>query len=80
MSLHELFRDPESPDNNSPTLYYDDETDTFLFQSWKVVDASRLTAITVPEHETVIEFPKRILSLFPRTADEVHVRARRKAV
>ncbi|MFE2289918.1 hypothetical protein [Streptomyces sp. NPDC059452] len=66
MALHLLCKDPESPDNNSPTLYYDDEADTYLFQSWKVQDASRLASISVPDHETVIEFPKRLLPLFPR--------------
>ncbi|MGW1123890.1 hypothetical protein [Streptomyces sp. NPDC002526] len=66
MALHLLLKDPESPDNNSPTLYYDDEADTYLFQSWKVQDSARLASISVPDHETVIEFPKRLLPLFPR--------------
>lgn len=69
MALHLLCKDPESPDNNSPTLYYDDEADTYLFQSWKVRDLTRLASISVPDHETVIEFPKRMLPLFPRPTD-----------
>ncbi|MGW1202626.1 hypothetical protein [Streptomyces cyaneofuscatus] len=70
MALHLLCKDPESPDNNSPTLYYDDEADTYLFQSWKVQDLTRLASISVPDHETVIEFPKRLLPLFPRPEGE----------
>lgn len=65
MALYLLCKDPESPENGSPTLYYDDESDTYLLQSWKVNDPSRLSSIAIPDHETVIEFPKRLLSLFP---------------
>ncbi|MGC0418275.1 hypothetical protein [Embleya sp. AB8] len=65
MALHRLGKDPESPNNGSPTLYYDDETDTYVFQSWKVTDADRLAAMDVPEHETVIEFPRRMMQFFP---------------
>jgi len=65
MALHMLGKDPNSPDGKSPTLYYDDETDTYLFQSWKVMDPKRLAQMNVPDHETVIEFPKRMMQFFP---------------
>lgn len=65
MALHKLGKDPSSPSGGSPTLYYDDETDTYLFQSWKVTDQKRLAQMDVPEHETVIEFPKRMMQFFP---------------
>lgn len=65
MTLRLLCKDPLSPENNSPTLYYDDERDTFLLQSWKIQDPDRLASITVPTHETVVEFPRRLLELFP---------------
>ncbi|MFG2224516.1 hypothetical protein [Streptomyces sp. NPDC048644] len=65
MALHELCRDPESQIGQSPTLYYDDSTKTYLLQSWKVTDFERLLPIAVPEHETVVEFPARLLPLFP---------------
>ncbi|WP_433341245.1 hypothetical protein [Streptomyces sp. CA-253872] len=70
MAIHLVCKDPASPNNNSPTLYYDDETDTFLLQSWIVQDSSRLDSLAVPDHETVVEFPKRLFALFP-TAGEV---------
>lgn len=66
VALHLICKDPQSPDNNSPTLYYDDEADTYLFQSWKIQDPTRLASISVPDQETVIEFPKRLLPLIPR--------------
>ncbi|GHD76292.1 hypothetical protein ACFQL8_26720 [Streptomyces goshikiensis] len=75
MALHLLCKDPESPNNGSPTLYYDDVSDSYLLQSWKVVDDARLASITVPDHETVVEFPKRLLPLFPKPGTEPHVRA-----
>ncbi|OCC09079.1 hypothetical protein [Streptomyces sp. PTY087I2] len=68
MALRLLCKDPESPNNGSPTLYYDDSSGTYLFQSWKVLDTERLSGIVVPEHETVIEFPERLLALFPQPA------------
>lgn len=57
MAINLLCKDPASPNNNSPTLYYDDQTDTFLLQSWIVQDQSRLEGLEVPAHETVVEFP-----------------------
>ncbi|MFD4985356.1 hypothetical protein ACFVDU_17525 [Streptomyces albidoflavus] len=65
MAINLLCKDPASPNNNSPTLYYDDQTDTFLLQSWIVQDQSRLEGLEVPAHETVVEFPKRLFEVFP---------------
>ncbi|MFF3389391.1 hypothetical protein ACFYW1_00350 [Streptomyces sp. NPDC002669] len=65
MALRLLCKDPESPNNGSPTLYYDDCSGTYLLQSWKVLDTARLSEISIPEHETIVEFPERMLSLFP---------------
>jgi hypothetical protein len=65
MALRFLGKDPESPNGDSPTLYYDEERDTCLFQSWKVTDAERLAQMSIPDHETVIEFPKRMMRFFP---------------
>ncbi|MFE0773614.1 hypothetical protein [Streptomyces sp. NPDC058861] len=75
MALHLLCKDPESPNNGSPTLYYDDVSDSYLLQSWKVLDPARLAAINVPDHETVVEFPKRLLRLFPTGDGAPHGRA-----
>ncbi|MGH3645931.1 MAG: hypothetical protein ACRDTM_01955 [Micromonosporaceae bacterium] len=70
MALHMLGKDPQSPDGESPTLYYDDETDTYLFQSWKVTDPKRLAQMNIPRHETVIEFPKRMMQFFPEVGGD----------
>ncbi|WP_439679646.1 DUF6879 family protein [Embleya sp. MST-111070] len=75
-----LGKDPESPNSGSPTLYYDDETDTYLFQSWKVTDADRLARMDVPDHETVIEFPRRMMQFFlVKAGEDVRWLARKDA-
>lgn len=65
MALVFLGNDPNSSDAQSPTLYYDDERGTYLFQSWKVTDPERLAQLNLPDHETVIEFPARMLQFLP---------------
>ncbi|MFJ6384968.1 hypothetical protein ACIQI7_33790 [Kitasatospora sp. NPDC092039] len=65
MALHKLGKDPDSPVNNSPTLYYDSETDNYLIQGWKVLDEERRSQLELPDHEDVVEFPKRMMQFFP---------------
>jgi hypothetical protein len=65
MTLHKLGKDPESPVNESPTVYYDDATGNYILQSWKVTDPERLSQMQIPDHETVIEFPTRMMQFFP---------------
>lgn len=79
MALHLLCKDPQSPNNGSPTLYYDDETDNYLLQGWKVNDPGRLAGIEIPGHETVVEFPGRLLPLFPVAGERPHRGARSNA-
>jgi hypothetical protein len=74
MALKFLGKDPDSGHNGSPTLYYDDERDTYLFQSWKVLDAERLRQLDIPDHETVIEFPRRMMRFFPEVSGGGEVR------
>lgn len=65
MALHKLGKDPESKNGGSPTLYYDDEADTYLVQGYKVLGAERLSQMDIPGHETVVEIPKRMVQFFP---------------
>ena len=71
MALHMLGKDPDSKQGGSPTVYYDDETGNYLLQGWKVTDTARLAQLSLPEHETVIEFPKRMMQFFPEVSDGV---------
>ncbi|WP_310726488.1 hypothetical protein [Streptomyces sp. N2A] len=68
MALHMLGKDPESPEGKSPTVYYDDRTDNYLVQGWKVVDDERLSQLDLPSHETVVEIPKRMTQFFPEVS------------
>ncbi|WP_411137459.1 hypothetical protein [Streptomyces sp. C10] len=65
MALHRLGKDPESPNNGSPTVYLDDESGNYVLQGWRVTDPERLAQMDVSSHETVIEFPKRMMRFFP---------------
>ncbi|MFS4093960.1 hypothetical protein [Streptomyces sp. AF1A] len=64
MTLHRLGKDPESPNNGSPTVYLDDETGNYILQGWRVTDPARLAELDIPDHETVIEFPRRMTQFF----------------
>jgi hypothetical protein len=64
MALKFLGKDPNSLNNGSPTVYLDEERDTYVLQGWKV-DDERTKELDVPAHETVIEFPRRMMQFFP---------------
>ncbi|MEU5151796.1 hypothetical protein AB0G42_32075 [Streptomyces yangpuensis] len=64
MTLHRLGKDPESKDGGSPTIYLDDETDTYLIQGFKVLDDERRAQMDIPGHEDVIELPRRMVQYF----------------
>ncbi|MFF3005109.1 hypothetical protein ACFVTF_20120 [Kitasatospora sp. NPDC057940] len=65
MALHKLGQDPDSPEGKSPTVYLDDVTGNYILQGWKVLDPNRLAQMDIPGHETVIEFPRRMMQFFP---------------
>jgi hypothetical protein len=65
MALHMLGKDPNSDNGQSPTVYLDDETGNYILQGWKVLDPAKLAEMSIPEHETVIEFPARMMQFFP---------------
>ncbi|MGW1746738.1 hypothetical protein ACWCRD_14175 [Streptomyces sp. NPDC002092] len=64
MTLRNLGKDPESPSGGSPTVYLDDEKNTYLVQGWKVLDDERLGQMDIPGHESVVEIPRRMVQFF----------------
>ncbi|MFB6844720.1 hypothetical protein ACFCXS_07630 [Streptomyces sp. NPDC056373] len=68
MALIKLGQDPESPDGKSPTVYLDDQTGNYVLQGWKITDPERLAQMDIPGHETVIEFPRRMMQFFPEVS------------
>ncbi|MFJ5231036.1 hypothetical protein ACIQBJ_14215 [Kitasatospora sp. NPDC088391] len=65
MALRKLGQDPNSPEGKSPTVYLDEETGNYVLQGWKVLDPEKLAQMDIPDHETVIEFPQRMMQFFP---------------
>ncbi len=65
MSLRFLGKDPNSPVNDSPTVYYDEADDSYVLQGYKITDLAVLAQMIIPEHETVIRFPRRMMQFFP---------------
>lgn len=44
---------------------------TTSFRGGKVLDAARLAEMSIPDHETVIEFPKRMVQFLPEVGGGV---------
>jgi hypothetical protein len=61
VALVMLGKDPDSQNGQSPTVYYDEDRDSYVLQGWKVLDNERLAQMSIPEHETVVEFPRRMV-------------------
>lgn len=63
MTLHFIGKDPRSPNNGSPTVWADEESDSIIIQGWKLDDRARAEVETdgpVPDHEDVIRIPSRM--------------------
>ncbi|PSJ25365.1 hypothetical protein B7P34_28575 [Streptosporangium nondiastaticum] len=67
MALRMLGKDPESKSGDSPTIYLDEDKDTYLVQGWKVEEGERLRQLDLPGHETVVEIPRRMVQFFLET-------------
>ena len=64
MALRFVGKDPDSPNNGSPTVWVDDMDGSIVIQGWKIADESTMSEITaakpVPGHETVVRVPGRM--------------------
>lgn len=61
------FLGKDSTPNDSPTLYETDR-DTLLVQGYVVTDPEALAAMHIPQGETVVEVPKRLMKYLPEDA------------
>ncbi|MFZ3493101.1 hypothetical protein ACODT5_07695 [Streptomyces sp. 5.8] len=66
MALRMLGKDPESKTGDSPTIYLDDERDTYVVQGWKVLDTEWRAQFGLPDQEDVIELPRRMVAFFEK--------------
>ena len=63
MQLTLVAVDPDSVPNGSPTLYKTDRG-SWVVQGWVVTDPDALKQMNVPEGETVVEIPDRMIPFF----------------
>jgi len=63
MKLTLVAGDPESHPTNSPTLYKTDRG-SWIVQGWVVDDPDALTSLNLPNGETAVEIPDRMIQFF----------------
>lgn len=63
MELTYVATDPASEPFNSPTLYRTDR-DSWVVQGWVVDDPAALAKLNIPEGETCVEIPDRLVPFF----------------
>jgi hypothetical protein len=65
MELTFVAKDPNSEPHGSPTLYRTDRG-SWVVQGWIVTDPEALAAMAVPDGETCVEIPDRLVPFFDR--------------
>lgn len=63
MRLTLVGKDPDSNPTGSPTVYRTDRG-SWMVQGWVVTDTEALAQMRIPEGETVVEIPDRMLRFF----------------
>jgi hypothetical protein len=58
-----VAKDPDSEPSGSPTLYRTDRQ-SWMVQGWVVTDPDALAAMDIPEGETCVEIPDRLIPFF----------------
>jgi hypothetical protein len=69
MALELLGKDPESEHGGSPTVYFDPGRGTLVIQSYRP-SPEQLAQMAIPDHETAIELPLRMLQFFPEVSGD----------
>ncbi|MGH3886712.1 MAG: hypothetical protein ACRDSZ_09100 [Pseudonocardiaceae bacterium] len=63
MELTFVAKDPDSEPSGSPTLYRTDR-ESWVVHGWVVTDPDALAAMNIPEGETCVEIPDRMIPFF----------------
>jgi hypothetical protein len=73
MALRFISKDPDSPNNGSPTVWLDEDDGSIVIQGWRITDESTLAKITadkaIPDHETVVRLPARMAPFLMEVCD-----------
>ena len=65
MRLTFIGKDPESNPTGSPTVYRTDRA-SWVVQGWIVTDPDALAQMSIPDGETAVEIPDRMIEFFRR--------------
>jgi hypothetical protein len=65
MRITFVAKDPASVPDGSPTLYRTDRG-SWVVQGWTVTDAAALARMDIPEGESCVEIPDRLIPFFLR--------------
>ena len=65
MRLTFIAKDPDSVPDGSPTLYRTDRG-SWVVQGWVVTDPDALADMDIPEGESCVEIPDRLVPFFSR--------------
>ena len=63
MRLTFIGKDPDSNPTGSPTVYRTDR-ETWVVQGWMITDPDALTQMNIPDGETAVEIPDRMIQFF----------------
>jgi hypothetical protein len=63
MRLTFIGKDPDSNPTGSPTVYRTDR-ETWVVQGWMVTDLDALAQMSIPDGETAVEIPDRMIKFF----------------
>jgi hypothetical protein len=63
MRLTFIGKDPISSPDESPTVYRTDRG-SWVVQGWVVTDSAALAQMNIPDGETAVEIPDRIIHFF----------------
>jgi len=63
MELTFVAKDPDSVPDGSPALYRTDRK-SWIVQGWAVTDPAALAVLDLPEGETCVEIPDRLIPYF----------------
>ena len=80
MALRFIGIDPNTGDDECPTVWYDDEAGEIVVQGWKADDELRAKCLetgSIPEGEDVVRLPARMVPILRKACDAAegaHVR------
>jgi hypothetical protein len=63
MRLTFVGKDPDSNPTGSPTVYRTDRG-SWVVQGWVVTDGDTLSQMNIPDGETCVEIPDRMIAFF----------------